>query len=87
MDCAGSAGLYSGVAGAFGTAPGGGGGSYGGLGDYGSYSYDDYDPTDVPADQARPDSAGTCPAPADTLQCAGAVSNCWSPGQRDTGPQ
>ena len=84
MDCAGSAGLYSGVAGAFGTAPGGGGG---GLGDYGSYSYDDYDPTDVPADQARPDSAGTCPAPGDTLQCAGAVSNCWSPGQRDTGPQ
>ena len=51
------------------------------------FAYDDYDPTDVPADQARPDSAGTCPAPADTLQCAGAVSNCWSPGQRDTGPQ
>ena len=27
---------------------------------------------------------GECPAPART-DCAGAVSNCWSPGQRDTG--
>jgi len=30
--------------------------------------------------------AGTCPAPggASEEECAGAVSNCWSPGQRDT---
>ena len=30
---------------------------------------------------------GTCPAPGDVSEeeCAGAVSNCWSPGQRDTG--
>ena len=30
---------------------------------------------------------GTCPAPggASEEECAGAVSNCWSPGQRDTG--
>jgi len=27
---------------------------------------------------------GQCPAPARGLDCAGAVSNCWSPGQRDT---
>ena len=27
---------------------------------------------------------GQCPAPAGGLDCAGAVSNCWSPGQRDT---
>ena len=31
--------------------------------------------------------AGTCPAPSggSEEECAGAVSNCWSPGQRDTG--
>ena len=29
--------------------------------------------------------AGECPAPSDGGDCAGAVSNCWSPGQRDTG--
>ena len=28
--------------------------------------------------------AGECPAPSNTY-CEGAVSNCWSPGQRDTG--
>ena len=28
---------------------------------------------------------GQCPAPPGGLDCAGAVSNCWSPGQRDTG--
>jgi len=27
---------------------------------------------------------GECPAPGKGLDCAGAVSNCWSPGQRDT---
>jgi len=27
---------------------------------------------------------GQCPAPGAGLDCAGAVSNCWSPGQRDT---
>ena len=27
---------------------------------------------------------GQCPAPPGGLDCAGAVSNCWSPGQRDT---
>ena len=32
------------------------------------------------------DDVGECPAPAlSGDQCAGAVSNCWSPGQRDTG--
>ena len=25
-----------------------------------------------------------CPAPAPGLDCVGALSNCWSPGQRDT---
>ena len=30
--------------------------------------------------------AGECPAPTRT-DCEGAVSNCWSPGQRDTGKQ
>ena len=29
---------------------------------------------------------GECPAPTRTV-CEGAVSNCWSPGQRDTGKQ
>ena len=29
--------------------------------------------------------AGECPAPSAGADCAGAVSNCWSPGQRDTG--
>ena len=29
--------------------------------------------------------AGECPAPSAGGDCAGAVSNCWSPGQRDTG--
>ena len=35
------------------------------------------------------DDAGTCPAPAEVSEeeCAGAVSNCWSPGQRDTGKE
>jgi hypothetical protein len=28
--------------------------------------------------------AGECPAPSAGGDCAGAVSNCWSPGQRDT---
>jgi len=28
--------------------------------------------------------AGECPAPSAGADCAGAVSNCWSPGQRDT---
>ena len=28
---------------------------------------------------------GECPAPSSGDDCAGAVSNCWSPGQRDTG--
>ena len=30
---------------------------------------------------------GECPAPGNQSpeECAGAVSNCWSPGQRDTG--
>ena len=31
------------------------------------------------------DDIGTCAAPSDGSDCAGAVSNCWSPGQRDTG--
>jgi len=30
------------------------------------------------------DSGGQCPAPSAGLDCSGAVSNCWSPGQRDT---
>ena len=30
---------------------------------------------------------GECPAPAAGGDCGGAVSNCWSPGQRDTGGQ
>ena len=39
-------------------------------------------------DGAGADSdVGECPAPANKSpeECAGAVSNCWSPGQRDTG--
>merc|ERR1712090_120744 len=28
--------------------------------------------------------AGECPAPGAGTNCDGAVSNCWSPGQRDT---
>ena len=30
---------------------------------------------------------GQCPVPGNLTpeDCAGAVSNCWSPGQRDTG--
>ena len=33
------------------------------------------------------DDVGECPAPGNLSpeECAGAVSNCWSPGQRDTG--
>ena len=33
------------------------------------------------------DDVGECPAPGNKSpeECAGAVSNCWSPGQRDTG--
>lgn len=33
------------------------------------------------------DDVGECPAPGNGSpeECAGAVSNCWSPGQRDTG--
>lgn len=32
------------------------------------------------------DDAGQCPAaaPLSEAECAGAVSTCWSPGQRDT---
>ena len=30
------------------------------------------------------DDVGQCPAPGEK-DCAGAISNCWSPGQRDTG--
>ena len=61
VDCSASPGLYGGVEGAFGAAPGAGG----------------YEAGEV----------GQCPAPgpASPEDCAGAVSNCWSPGQRDTG--
>ena len=33
------------------------------------------------------DDVGECPAPGEKSpqECAGAISNCWSPGQRDTG--
>ena len=31
------------------------------------------------------DEVGTCPAPDTGRDCTGTVSNCWSPGQRDTG--
>ena len=33
------------------------------------------------------DDVGECPAPGEksSEECSGAISNCWSPGQRDTG--
>ena len=52
----------------------------------------DNDDTDVNADNddtsAIPGELGevsSCPAPSSGPDCGGSVSNCWSPGQRDTG--
>ena len=99
MDCSASVGLYAGVAAAFGGGEEEeGGGDVNAANDDTDVNADDTDTiadkddTDVNAanddTSAIPGELGevsSCPAPSSGTDCGGSVSNCWSPGQRDTG--
>ena len=77
VDCEASAGLYGLAEGAFGTA--GKTGEEGEGWDWPSFSL-------LGGSGGEGDDAGQCPAASalSEAECAGAVSTCWSPGQRDT---
>ena len=83
VDCGAASGLYGAAEGAFGSSAAGSGGRSL-AGEYLSHLAD----VDLIINFfsiVGDSDAGECPAPSAGGDCAGAVSNCWSPGQRDTG--